>query len=98
MGICATWIEGEALAIEMMQKREKTTVKPKRMECTMRLGSTWGELNYMKDPDEHYNIEEVLLEDENGTLWEFDLDIKEEVFDGWDTVYPDTIIIRKKEE
>jgi len=27
---------------------------------------------------EHDNIEEVLLEDENGTLWEFDLDIKEE--------------------
>ena len=46
---------------------------------------------------EHDNIEEVLLEDENSTLWEFDLDIKEEVFDGWDTVYPETIVIRKKE-
>ena len=46
---------------------------------------------------EHDNIEEVLLEDENGTLWEFDLDIKEEVLDGWDTVYPETIVIRKKE-
>lgn len=46
---------------------------------------------------EHDRIEEVLLEAEDGTLYEFDLDIKEEVFDGWDTLYPETIVIRKKE-
>lgn len=45
---------------------------------------------------EHDNIEEVLLEDEEGNLVEFDLDITEEVFDGWDTVYPETIVIKKK--
>lgn len=66
MGICATWVQGEALAIEMMQKREKTTAKPKRMECTMRLGSTWGELNYMRDQDGHYKEMWLLWFDCNG--------------------------------
>lgn len=66
MGICATWVEGETLAIEMMQKREKTTVKPKRMECTMRLGSTWGELNYMKGPEGYYKEMWLLWFDCNG--------------------------------
>ena len=51
-------------------------------------------VNYLT---EHDNIEDILLEDEDGTLYEFDVDIKEEVFDGWDTVYPETIIIRKKQ-
>lgn len=46
---------------------------------------------------EHDNIEEVLLEDEEGNLVEFDLDITEETFDGWDTVYPATIVIKKKQ-
>ena len=45
---------------------------------------------------EHDNIEEVLLEDEEGNLVEFDLDITEETFDGWDTVYPETIVIKKR--
>lgn len=47
---------------------------------------------------EHDNIEEVLLEDEEGNLVEFDLDITEETFDGWDTVYPETIVIKKKKQ
>ncbi|MBR3590286.1 MAG: hypothetical protein IKK89_05875 [Alistipes sp.] len=45
---------------------------------------------------EHDEIEEVLLEDEEGNLVEFDLDITEETFDGWDTVYPETIVIKKR--
>lgn len=51
-------------------------------------------VSYLTEND---RIEEVLLEAEDGTLYEFDLDIKEEVFDGWDTLYPETIVIRKKE-
>lgn len=43
---------------------------------------------------EHDNIEEVLLEDEEGNLVEFDLDITEETFDGWDTVYPASITLK----
>lgn len=46
---------------------------------------------------EHDEIEEVLLEDEEGNLVEFVLDITEETFDGWDTVYPETIVIKKKQ-
>lgn len=46
---------------------------------------------------EHDKIEEVLLEDDNGVLREFDLDIIEETFDGWDTVYPETIVIKKRD-
>lgn len=49
MGICATWVESESLAIEMMQKREHSDVRPSRCECTMRLGNTYAELNYMFD-------------------------------------------------
>lgn len=45
---------------------------------------------------EHDNIDEVLLEDVDGNLVEFDLDIIEETFDGWDTVYPETIVIKQK--
>lgn len=45
---------------------------------------------------EHDEIEEVLLEDEEGNLVEFDLDITGETFDGWDTVYPETIVIKKR--
>lgn len=46
----------------------------------------------------HDDIEDVLLEDEEGVLHEFEIDVKDEVFDGWDTVYPATLIIRKKQE
>lgn len=45
---------------------------------------------------EHDNIDEVLLEDVDGNLVEFDLDITEETFDGWDTVHPETIVIKQK--
>ena len=45
---------------------------------------------------EHDDVEDVLLEDEDGILCELDVDLKDEVFDGWDTVYPKTIIIRKQ--
>lgn len=55
MGICVTWVEGEELAIELMMKKERSTVKPKRMECTMRLGSIWGELNYLRDEQGRYH-------------------------------------------
>lgn len=51
-------------------------------------------VNYLT---EHDKIEEVLLEDDNGVLREFDLDIIEETFDGWDTVYPETIVIKKRD-
>ena len=66
MGVCATWVEGETLAIEMMQKREHSTCRPTRMECTMRLGSTWGELNYMKGVDGKYHEMWLLWFDCNG--------------------------------
>lgn len=66
MGICATWVEKESLAIEMMQKREKTTTKPTRMECTMRLGSTWAELNYLRDENGKYHEMWLLWFDCNG--------------------------------
>ena len=67
MGVCATWVEGEDLAIEMMQKRERTTCRPVRMECTMRLGSTWGELNYIMGVDGRYHEMWLLWFDCNGT-------------------------------
>lgn len=46
---------------------------------------------------EHDEIEEVMFQDECGDLHEIDLDILEETFDGWDTVYPEMIVIKKKE-
>jgi hypothetical protein len=55
MGYCVTWVEGEDLAIELMQKRERTNERPYRCECIMRLGESAAELNYIDDPNGRYH-------------------------------------------
>lgn len=55
MGYCVTWVEGEDLAIELMQKRTKINARPYRCECIMRLGDCAAELNYIDDPKGNYH-------------------------------------------
>lgn len=55
MGYCVTWVEGEDLAVELMQKVTKLHERPYRCECIMRLGDVAAELNYIDDPEGHYH-------------------------------------------
>lgn len=52
-------------------------------------------VSYLTEQEEE--IEEVLLEDESGQLWDFELEIQDEIFDGWDTAYPAVIKIKKRD-
>lgn len=41
--------------------------------------------------------EDVYIEDENGVTHEIALEERDEIFDGWDTVYPKHIVLKKKD-
>lgn len=41
---------------------------------------------------------EVYIEDEDGMLYEIAFEERDEMFDGWDTVYPKHIVLKRKNE
>lgn len=42
------------------------------------------------------DLDEVLLQDDEGVQWDFTIEATDDVFSGFDTVYPAHLVIKKK--
>lgn len=47
--------------------------------------------------DQFNDTEEIFIKDEDGTLYDIEVERQDEIFDGFETAYPPAIILTKKQ-